>query len=742
MSGLVESALRRLFVVHRTAVAAAVTAALLLLPSAAAAGVRIESRETIVPAARALSSASPVLAAGRAPYRFNMIGIHWRGSGSVSLRTATRVGQWSAWRSARPEAEDAPDPDSSEADPAVGWTLGTPLWTGPADRIQYRITGPVWRIRAFFVASPVARTAQSQRVAQASQLQRVAQASQPKIILRKAWDANESIVRARPSYAARLAFAVVHHTAGAQPSSPAQSAAIVRGIQTYHVKGNGWNDIGYNFLVDRYGQIFEGRGGGIAANVIGAHAKGFNTGSVGVAVIGAFSSSPISADARKALVSLLAWRLDLAHVNPRSRLTRLSAGNAQYPPGRAVRLRAVSGHRDTGPTTCPGDALHRGLPSLARSIRARGRPKIYAPRTKGRQGGMVRVRARVDPARAWTVTVTDAHGASAASGNGRGARVDWTWDSSSAPAGTYRWTISAGRALPASGLVGSRTPSALRLASARARPRVVSPNGDGHKDKTRLEWQTTVPAEVRVRVHTRGGRVVGTAYPWTPIPAGNGAVRWNGDRLNGNPIPDGWYTLEFAARAGSISVVKEAPITFDRTLGAVAIVPNAFSPNGDRRLDTTAATFSLARDARVVVKVSRRGGPAGTVFEGRLPAGERRVNWDGQLDGLPVSDGLYTLSVSATTRFGSRRLRRPVTVDTTRPVVTDVAAERTRRGTRVRFRVDEPGRAVVRFGEVVARVVAAAGRNRVWRRIHVERVGVRTRDAAGNQSRLRSAPVV
>src|SRR5581483_1690954 len=107
------------------------------------------------------------------------------------------------------------------------------------------------------------------------------------------------------------------------------SAAIVRGIELYHVRANGWNDIGYNFLVDRYGQIFEGRAGGVDRNVIGAHAEGFNTGSVGVAVLGNYSSASLTPAAERSLVKLLAWRLDVAHVDPLGVVTRLSGGNAK-----------------------------------------------------------------------------------------------------------------------------------------------------------------------------------------------------------------------------------------------------------------------------------------------------------------------------------------------------------------------------------------------------------------------------
>ena len=123
-------------------------------------------------------------------------------------------------------------------------------------------------------------------------------AGSPQIVPRAEWGANEKIKRAPPRYAKSVAFAIVHHTAGTNAYGPGASAAIVRGIELYHVRGNHWNDIGYNFLVDRYGQVFEGRAGGIDRNVIGAQAQGFNTGSVGVAVIGNYQSAVVTARRR------------------------------------------------------------------------------------------------------------------------------------------------------------------------------------------------------------------------------------------------------------------------------------------------------------------------------------------------------------------------------------------------------------------------------------------------------------
>ena len=222
----------------------------------------------------------------------------------------------------------------------------------------------------------------------------IATAQVPEMVRRPAWGASES--RRDPiEYASSLRLAVVHHTAGSNSYSRAEAPAIVRGIQTYHVRGNGWNDIGYNFLVDRYGQVYEGRAGGITRNVIGAHAGGFNDGTVGVAVIGSYSSGRISAAAQAAVSRLIAWRLDVAHVDPLALPTYVSNGNARYPKGTPVIMRGVVGHRETGFTSCPGDALMGQLAALARGAWTAGLPKVFDPRVRGSIGGSVRLTARL-----------------------------------------------------------------------------------------------------------------------------------------------------------------------------------------------------------------------------------------------------------------------------------------------------------------------------------------------------------
>ena len=254
-------------------------------------------------------------------------------------------------------------------------------------------------------------------------------AGSPKIVTRAAWHANDEILRGAPRYAGRVYFAVVHHTAGlelvhrrrSRPRSSARSSSTT-------CKGNGWNDIGYNFLVDKYGQVFEGRIGGIERNVVGAHAEGFNYGSTGVAVLGQLQRRPRSRPAaERALVSLLAWRLDVAHVDPLSLVNWSSGGNPKYPLGTHVKLRAISGHRDTGFTSCPGTRLYAKLPSDRRAGRGDRPAEAVRPDRQGRARRADRLHRAPLGAGAWTVTVRNAGGTAVAAGHGAGATISWTW---------------------------------------------------------------------------------------------------------------------------------------------------------------------------------------------------------------------------------------------------------------------------------------------------------------------------
>jgi len=173
-----------------------------------------------------------------------------------------------------------------------------------------------------------------------------------------------------PTIASEMKFAVVHHTVNANSYGPTESAAIVRAIWQYHVGTLGYCDIAYNFLVDKYGQIFEGRTGGIDKSVVAAHTGGFNTGSTGAAFIGDYTAEQPPVAAWNAMVSVLAWKLSLHHVDPSKGFTATSGGaGARWPAGTVVSFpNAIVGHRDLWPTACPGDAFYPRLGELRNAV--------------------------------------------------------------------------------------------------------------------------------------------------------------------------------------------------------------------------------------------------------------------------------------------------------------------------------------------------------------------------------------
>ena len=280
---------------------------------------------------------------------------------------------------------------------------------------------------------------------------------------------------APPRYAKSVAFAVVHHTAGSNDYTRGQSRRrSSAAIELYHVRGNGWNDIGYNFLVDKYGQVFEGRAGGIDRNVIGAHAEGFNTGSVGVALIGNYSATVDRPAAEHALVGLLAWRLDVAHVDPLGiadvdvrRQPEVPARNA----GEAARDLGSPRHRLhdlSRARASTRSCRHRAGRSRRPACRSSTRPSVT-----GGLGGPVGFTARLSRRRS---VDGDRPGRLAAArsraARGRaGGRLDV--ELRGCPiAASYTWTIEAGPTTrPAQGTIGKALAAAStagRVASRRA----------------------------------------------------------------------------------------------------------------------------------------------------------------------------------------------------------------------------------------------------------------------------------
>jgi flagellar hook assembly protein FlgD len=491
----------------------------------------------------------------------------------------------------------------------------------------------------------------------------------------------------------------VHHTAGSNSYSAAQSAAIVRGIQRYHVLGNGWDDIGYNFLVDKYGRVFEGRRGGIAQNVVGAHAGGFNTGSVGVAVLGNYESASFSSAARTALENLLAWRLDVGHVFPRALVGRVSAGSSRWPAGTNVRLRAVSGHRDTSYTSCPGNAIYGQLGSIARNVTQIGLPKLYDPEAEGGVGGPVRFTGRLSASRAWLVEVKDAGGAIVAQGGGTGTAVDWTWDATAVPIASYTYTISAGpdvrpSTLPVPG------PPPLDITGFSVSPHVLTPNGDWSGESASVRFGLTRRAVLGVRVvNASTSNLVRTLLASAERAAGARTMTWDGKNAGGTVVPDGRYRIEVSASDGAEQAARSANVVVDTTLGGFSASPGLVSLNGDGKAEPLEIGYALTRQAGVKVQIRRNGKTVHTVLSATQPAGGYVTSWDGRgPGGKRIADGALTAVAVATTSLGTRTLSRPFTLDTAAPAIRIVSFRRSNGVVRLRFSLSEAAQVRIWFG--------------------------------------------
>jgi hypothetical protein len=307
---------------------------------------------------------------------FSMIGLTLPdGVAAADVRTRGLDGAWSAWESLEVEVAgiDGPDLGTEEARNAAP-NVTSPLWVGAADGFEVRIDGELADVEATLldteglnegVLAKVSRHLTPRVVTPAAE----AATGGPEIISRQAWGADESIRRSSPRYA-EPTFMVLHHTAGSNYYSRSQSAGVVRGVYSYHTVTRGWADIGYNVMVDKYGQIFEGRYGGLERGVIGAHAAGFNTGSFGVSVLGNYDVVKAPQVALDAVAEVTAWKYGLHDIDPDPAARVVSGGRS---------LRTMTAHREVGSTACPGRYLYAEMDGLRTQIAAMAAASVVVP---------------------------------------------------------------------------------------------------------------------------------------------------------------------------------------------------------------------------------------------------------------------------------------------------------------------------------------------------------------------------
>ena len=311
---------------------------------------------------------------------FDLIGLSWPATADhAHARLRVRIdGEWTPWMDVEANPEEGPDLTSSEARRAT--VVSPPVWVGGADAYELDSEEPV---QAHLVRDRTPKRAPVLAAMGLGSRPADALVARPEVRTRGEWVAREP--KTDPSIGA-VKVGFVHHTVGANDYSAEQVPGILRSIQAYHMDANGWDDIGYNFLVDRFGRVWEGRGGGIERSVIGAHAGGFNTNSTGVAILGTYSDVAPSAAATTAVSRLLSWKLPFHGADPDSQTAIESKGSTRHPNGTVVTLQNVSGHRDVSQTACPGNRLYERIPRI-RADAAAG-AAIAVPYTDAWKGGM------------------------------------------------------------------------------------------------------------------------------------------------------------------------------------------------------------------------------------------------------------------------------------------------------------------------------------------------------------------
>ncbi len=349
---------------------------------------------------------------------FSMVGLTWDldsapdpasgGEEDFELSVRTRQdGTWTGWTHLHGDS-DAPDSDSADTEPsfteASTSTTGTdttgaeepvpddqaadaspaeragtaPLWVGSSDALQVRLDRKAGTpsdalptgLRALLVdPGSSAADADAGDVPHAMS-EAAADIAWPTILRRRDWGANEKLRDATPKITGAIQAGFVHHTAGSNNYSASDVPKILRGTYAYHVKGRGWSDLGYNFLVDKFGRIWEGRAGGVDRTVLGAHTGGFNADTFGVAAMGNFETASPTPEMLAAIAQVMAWKFamygDAPGLDPLTKivLKSVGGGTARYKAGKKATFVRISGHRDAGLTACPGKNLFAQLPTI------------------------------------------------------------------------------------------------------------------------------------------------------------------------------------------------------------------------------------------------------------------------------------------------------------------------------------------------------------------------------------------
>ncbi len=351
---------------------------------------------------------------------FNLVGVSWDAESvrATDVEVLVRVreeGTWSEWY-VLAASEEGPDGNTAEARESRHRTGTDPLLTEGADGVQVRVDTPDGNAPAGLQVSLIDPGSSPGDAALDAGMPAAsaAAAGTPAMVTRSQWGADETLAKPT-SRNDTLKAMFVHHTATTNTySGTADAAAQIRSIYAYHTKTNGWSDIGYNFLVDKAGTIFEGRKGSIDELVQGAHAEGFNRESMGVSALGNYDTVSPPAEMLSSIARVAAWKLGPFGVDPSGQTVLTSGGGttSRYPAGTAVTVNTVPHHGEVGKTACAGRFLNAELGSIRSqaSVLAPEYPPAMAsatatPTTPTYAAGSVAFSANLWAEMSWSVTV-------------------------------------------------------------------------------------------------------------------------------------------------------------------------------------------------------------------------------------------------------------------------------------------------------------------------------------------------
>ena len=540
---------------------------------------------------------------------FTLAGLTWVGPVSIGTEFKVRVresGVWSAWFKLEYGEYQGVGKDGTEStDTRVG---SDPLLTGLADGVEVimeNTSGVVpSQMKVTLVNSQVTKQdrnlgQQSIRMATADtgmQSQAVAAlvgaavspqgalVARPRIVTRAEWGADETWRDPVPRVGTTLLAGIVHHTASTNNYTVDQAPAQMRNLYAYFTKSLNYADMGYNFLVDKYGTIYEGRSGcavgavdcdSASVPVQGAHTAGLNINTFGVSAIGNYDVlAPENPGAMvESIASLMAWKLAPYGLDPNATASIMStdtSGSSKFSAGQTAITQVISAHRDVGKTVCPGRYLY---PYMA-EIRARATTLLapviqgvsVAPTLVNGSGtDSVNVSAIIPANATWSVDVKNADsGAPIQAVTGTqvtSGPVSYAWDRKDSagalvPMGRYAVTVNAS-------IGGVALPSATNVISVASLPQAATQVGfiRSSSTKTKVSWiaDTANPAPVTAHYYRVSTNAGSTWSPWALSKDPSFSATWNLNSSYLVEVKSANALGESAVTSASYKVAKFAP---------------------------------------------------------------------------------------------------------------------------------------------------------------------------------------